>query len=182
METNMIIPVNGLADGRNRFHRHAGKEFFVDFENSEIIDADIDVRIDVEKVRRDRVDVDCHIDGSVTVTCDRCLGNLVLPVNADAVLSLHLGSVGETEDGTYEEDGREIVNLPAADTDYDMAQIVYDYVCLSLPIQRFHPEGECDPEVAGRIGRTSAEIQGERTDNPFAALKGLFPDKETNEN
>ena len=49
MKEDFIIPLNGLAEGRRVFSVHAGKEFFDAFDNSEIIDADVDVEVSVEK-------------------------------------------------------------------------------------------------------------------------------------
>ena len=48
MNGEFIIPLNGLAAGENEFSWHAGKEFFEDFENSEILDAQLDADVRVE--------------------------------------------------------------------------------------------------------------------------------------
>ena len=71
MNENFIIPLNGLAAGETRFSWHAGKEFFDSFENTEILDADVDIDVRVEKSGR-YLGVDCEIEGEVTVECDRC--------------------------------------------------------------------------------------------------------------
>ena len=56
-----------------------------------------------------------------------------------------------------------------------MEQVVYDYVCLSLPLQRVHEEGECNPDAMRYLeGPEVVEISEEADKNPFAALKGLF--------
>ena len=70
MNENFIIPLNGLAAGETRFSWHAGKEFFDSFENTEILDADVDIDVRVEKSGR-YLGVDCEIEGEVTVECDR---------------------------------------------------------------------------------------------------------------
>ena len=56
-----------------------------------------------------------------------------------------------------------------------MEQVVYDYVCLSLPMQRTHEPGECNPE-AMKYYDTPEEVNVavEEDVNPFAALKDLF--------
>lgn len=70
------------------------------------------------------VDVECSISGTVTVPCDRCLDELELEVET-----------GFSE--VYTPDTAEL----------DLSQDVYDYVCTALPLQRVHPEGECNPET-----------------------------------
>ena len=48
-KNEFIISVNGLAPGETTFLGNADKEFFVKFENYEILDADLDVTLFVDK-------------------------------------------------------------------------------------------------------------------------------------
>ena len=174
MKDDFIVPLNGLAQGRTEFFRSVGKEFFERFENSEILDAGLDVKVVVEKSGR-FIGVDCEIDGDVTVTCDRCLGDLRLPVSTGFALSVKFGdpdSAGEAEGD------REIVVLPVTDTDLDLSQTVYDYICLSLPVQRVHEEGECDPETVRFLSSEDDEELGLKdSSTTFAGLKDLLGKK-----
>ena len=153
----IVIPLNGWAAGERKFHSHADLEFFQTFDNTEILDADVDVEIRVVKKER-KVEAELHLSGTVTVPCDRCLDPLAVPVEANPSEVLKPESLAE---------------------DWDLSQAVYDYICLSLPLQRVHPEGECNPDTVRFLS------QGERTDeeaeaeanSPFAALKGLFDSK-----
>lgn len=113
-----VIPVKGLKDGSNHFDWHADGEFFKTFETSEILDADLQISVDVVN-EETGIDVKCRIDGTVVVICDRCLENLTLPVHT-----------------SFDGEG----NL-------DLNQDIYDYVCISLPMQRVHPEGECNEDT-----------------------------------
>ena len=172
MNDNFIIPLNGLASGESRFSWHAGKEFFEAFENAEILDADLDASVIVEKSGR-YLEVDCEIDGTVTVACDRCLEDLEMPVAADILLSVKYGNEESSED--HQEGEREIVFVPEGEAELDLSQIIYDYVCLSLPMQRHHDEGECNPDalkfLTGGDPVASEEVDAS---SPFAALKGLI--------
>ena len=142
MDNNFIIPLNGLAAGESRFSWHAGKEFFDSYGNSEILAADIDVEVSVEKSGR-YMGVDCDLEGSVTVECDRCLDELDLPVETQVRLSVKYGREENSED--HQEGEREVIFVPQDDAELDLSQIIYDYVCLSLPMQRTHDEGGCNP-------------------------------------
>ena len=90
MKDDFIVPLNGLAQGKTEFFRSVGKEFFERFGNSEILAAGLDVRVVIEKSSR-FIGVDCEIQGDVTVTCDRCLGDLRLPVSTGFALSVKFG-------------------------------------------------------------------------------------------
>ncbi len=176
MKDDFVVPLNGLTPGRTQFRRRIGKEFFEHFENSEILDAGLDVDVIVEKSGR-FIGVDCTVEGEVTVTCDRCLEDLVLPVDTGFKLSVKFGADAregrEGSDGT--EGGREIVCLPMSDTDLDLSQTVYDYVCLSLPVQRVHEEGGCNPEALKYLSsEDAAEPVRKDSSTPFEGLKDLL--------
>lgn len=123
MNADFIIPINRLKPGKNAFAWHIGGEFFGTFENSEILDADLQVDVIIENDDFD-ISVSGRIEGTVTVTCDRCLERLTLPVGTD-----------------FEDD--EFEDCDAVDLNQD----IYDFTCISLPLQRTHPEGECNEET-----------------------------------
>ena len=118
-----IVKLNGPASGRGAFDWRADKAFFEQFDNPDILDADVAVQAKVADYGA-TVEVQCSIEGRVTVPCDRCLDDLDLEVRT----------------------GFEEVYTPEAD-ELDLSQDVYDYICTALPLQRVHPEGECNPET-----------------------------------
>ena len=93
------------------------------FGNPDILDADLEVEVTIHN-HGVTVDVECDINGSVTVPCDRCLEDLEIPV----------------------ETGFEESYVPEGD-ELDLSQDVYDYVCIALPLQKVHPEGQCNPDT-----------------------------------
>lgn len=170
-----VISLNGLARGRSEFCRRVGKEFFGDFGNFEVSDADVTVEVTVEKADG-FIGVDCRIRGALTLPCDRCLEPLTLPVDTMARLSVKFGTEVPQEDGLAAPGEREILYLSEADTDLDLSQIVYDYILLALPMQKVHAEGECDPQTLKYLSReeTPAQAPEAGTDSPFAALKAMM--------
>ena len=173
MDSEFVIPLNGLTAGENRFFWKAGKEFFEGYDNAEVLDAQLDIEVSAEKSGR-YIGVDCDINGWLVVECDRCLEDLKMPVDVEVRLSVKFGEVDSSEEILDGE--REVIFIPVDNVELDMSQIVYDYVCTSLPLQRVHEGGECNPETiryysASGDSETSEEVAG---DNPFAALKSLF--------
>ena len=153
---SFIIPLNGWAAGERKFRFHADTEFFHKFDNIEILDADVNVEIRVTKEGMQKVEAVLHLQGTVTVPCNRCLEPVVIPVEANPSEVL---APGEEE------------------VDWDLSQAVYDYVCLSLPLQRVHPEGECNPDTVRFLSRKERGDEEAASSSPFAALKGLFDSK-----
>ena len=171
MNNGFIIPLNGLATGKNEFSWKVGKEFFENFGNSEILDAEIDVQVTVEKSGR-YVGVDCEAFGDVVVECDRCLDELELPVEVEILLSVKYGEEESSEEPHPGE--REVIFVPETEAELDMSQIIYDYVCLSLPLQRVHDEGECNPEAIRHLNAEVVATDKDEANNPFASLKSLL--------
>ena len=172
MDNRFIIPLNGLTAGENEFFWQADREFFESFENTEILDAHLDTDVRVEKSGR-YIGVDCDVRGELKVECDRCLDELDMPVDVEIRLSVKYGSEESSEEPQPGE--REVIFVPETDVELDLGQIIYDYVCLSLPMQRTHAPGECNPE-AMKYYNAPEDISevAEEDVNPFAALKDLF--------
>lgn len=152
---SIIIPLGGWAAGERSFRFHADTEFFQAFDNTEILNADVEVEIRVVK-DGEKAEAYIHLCGTVTVPCDRCLEPLQVPV---------------------EEDPSEEFQTELLKEDWDLSQAVYDYVCLSLPMQRVHPEGECNPDTLRFLGQDGRVDEEAAASSPFAALKGLFESK-----
>ena len=142
MSDDFIFPLNGLATGRNRFRLRAGKEFFESFENPEILDAELSVAVSIERTGHE-YEVDCDLEGKLTVACDRCLEDLDIPVDEHPRLRFRIGG----EAGEEASDARESVDLAPSATELDLRQVVYDYACLAVPLHKVHPDGACNPDT-----------------------------------
>ena len=166
-----------MPSGKTLFRWHAEGQFFSAFENSEILDADLVVGVKVEKSGR-FAGVEMDVEGTVVVECDRCLGDLELPVSVHPSFSIKFGEAQEESSSTAEGE-REILMLPESDADLDLTQVIYDYVCTSLPLTRVHPEGECDPATVKYLHTEDdgeEEESAQQGESPFAALKNLLKD------
>ena len=181
MKDAFIIPLNGLKKGRTRFSWKAGAEFFRNFDNKDIKDAEILVDVEVEKSGT-YLGIDAVVSGNLTVACDRCGADVSLPVRSRISQSIKFGTepVSGEEIVVSEEDERETVYLPEDGGELDMSQTVYDFACLALPMKKVHPDGECDP-VALRFLSGEDFVPEERNEDkaesPFAVLKGLFDEE-----
>ncbi len=124
-----VVRLIDLGPGAKRFEWKAGREFFESFGNTEILDADISVAASVLN-KGLTASASCEIVGTVTVACDRCLEVLVLEVETSF-------------EESYTPEGAEL----------DLSQDIYDYVCLSLPLRRVHPDGGCNGETTKYLSK-----------------------------
>jgi uncharacterized metal-binding protein YceD (DUF177 family) len=170
----IIIPIDDWAAGERTFRFLADSEFFQTFGNTEILDAAVGVEVRAVKQGSRRVEADLHLTGTVTVACDRCLEPLALPVDEAQSFSFR----ADVPEGTdLSEEGTEVLPLTSAPGGLDLSQVVYDYVCLALPLQRVHSNGECNPDTVRFLSHSGHGNEEAAPSSPFAALKGLFESK-----
>ena len=142
------IAFKGLKEGKHDFNYHIGHTFFELFENSLMDEADIKVRITLEK-RNTFMSLDLVLKGEVKLTCDRCLDLYAQVVHHKAGLIIKFG-----ED--ISEDGDDVLWLHPDDYQINVSQIIYEYICLSIPLKHLHPadkEGKsgCNPDMLMKI-------------------------------
>jgi len=171
---DIVIPIKGLPLGESTFRFEIGEPFFQAFENGQIKDADCSVKVSVMR-HQTLLDIVCEIGGFVVVECDRCLEDLTLKVDIAPHLTVGFGTVDVDDLGA--EDDVQVVDH--AESELNLNQFVYDYICLGLPLVKVHPEGKCNPEMLRYISEnegTDAAEEGESS-RPFEGLKELLKNK-----
>jgi uncharacterized metal-binding protein YceD (DUF177 family) len=100
------------------------------------------------------------VSGSVTVPCDRCGDDFLLPLWDEFDLLIKL--TGDEEDDRETDDEADVAFLSRHETVIDISSWIYEFVMLSLPLQRVHPlnaDGEpgCNPEALRLLSQLSAK-------------------------
>ncbi|HIZ86749.1 MAG TPA: DUF177 domain-containing protein [Candidatus Coprenecus pullistercoris] len=144
---NCRIEIRGLSYGEHPFNFKVDGSFFEAYESDTVSDADLDVTAVVLK-ERGRMALNLSIVGNVIVKCDRCLADLTVPVDIKAPFSVMFSQYAEEDSGEGAED---VILLDSGSADIDLSQIIYDYVNLSLPIKKVHPDGQCDPVMMEKL-------------------------------
>ena len=93
--------------------------------------------------------LDITLQGSVLRPCDRCLGDVTVPIVYHAPIFVNFSATDE------EEIHDEMIILNPTATELDLTQYLYDSVCVSLPFLSIHPHGECDPVMEQKIAELS---------------------------
>jgi len=143
---NCKIDIKGLAAGRHQYGFHIDGAFFEAYENDTISDADLDVNAVLVK-DAGFMTLEMEINGGVTVPCDRCLADLVIPVEVDQKFAVRFADM-VPEDGECADDE---IMVTGDGAELDLSQIIYDYVCTALPIRKVHEDGKCDPEMMEKM-------------------------------
>ena len=174
MAESIIIPLRGLKQGGHSFRFVIGKEFFQGFECSQIKDADCTVKVFVLR-HQTLLSVNCEIGGYVITECDRCLEDLTLKVDVERSLTVGFGSVDLEGDNEAED----VIVIDPTEPEVCLDQFVYDYICLSLPLVKVHPEGQCNGEVLKYLSHRGSENAPKQqpVDSPFSKLKDILNNK-----
>lgn len=151
--TAYLLPLKSLSIGTHSFNYHLDKQLFTDMENTDIRDADLLVDISV-KYDGDIYALNFHIQGNLTLICDRCLDELIYPIDSTYDVSVKYGD-------DYNDDSDEVLEIPLSDPGLNVAYMIYDTVALSIPIKHVHPQGKCNRAMSAILKKHRAHDANE---------------------
>jgi uncharacterized metal-binding protein YceD (DUF177 family) len=151
--------------------------FFDLVEGKEVKQGIVDVAVDIVKVSS-AFEINFHTEGVVTVECDRCLGDVEIPIKTDNRLLITFGK-------TYSETSDEQITVSEEDGTINIAWFIYEFIVLALPMKRVHKTGECDWEMTSKLREYSveqidedaadeSERESARIDSRWEALRNLI--------
>ena len=167
------IAFKGLAEGLHVYDFRIGEKFFEHFEESLVDKGDVNIKVNLEK-RSSFLKLHIHISGWLELTCDRCLEAYQQPVGNEADLFVKFG------DQEYE-DGENVIWVLPEEYRINLAQIIYEYVSLSIPLRHVHPKNNkgiraCNPEMVKKLKEYTRNSMnaGDSPDDPrWNALKNF---------
>lgn len=161
------LEFKGLKEGLHEFEFEVQNTFFEHFEQGLVSVGNIDVKVKLEK-RSSFLKLFFKLNGWVELTCDRCLENYRQKVKHKSELFVKFG------ENDYEDD--EIIWVLPEENNLNLAQIIYEYIVLSIPIRHVHPEKKgvigCNAEMLEALKKYEHKEDTEQiTDPRWAALK-----------
>lgn len=172
----------GIAKLSNRTHKYEfqlNDDFFEEFGKEIILGGKLKADVELDKTES-LLTFRFDIKGYVRLTCDRSLEEFDHPVDVQATFRMRYGE----EDAELDDDLWQIT--PNTQT-IDIAQHLYDYIGLSLPMKKLHPrfveeedeeEEENDQDILIYSSRTDSdtgedEDDEDDTDSRWDALRNL---------
>ncbi|MEE4116754.1 MAG: DUF177 domain-containing protein [Marinilabiliaceae bacterium] len=148
------IPISGLKEGSHEFDFDIDRDFFDEFEESEILDSRLKV-IAVLVKRSAHMELELSLRGDVLILCDRCLENYWQKIE---VINTMLVKFGEE----WDEADDEVLSIPHGESYIELGQLIYEFAHLALPLQRVHPdnksgESTCNSEMLEQLDKHTAE-------------------------
>lgn len=151
--TEYKLPLKSMPAGTHQFEYRLDKRFFENMESADIHDADLTVHLTVT-YKADIYSLDFAIQGTITLICDRCLDDLIFPVDTTYHIAVKYG-----ED--YSDDSDELLVIPESDNYLNVAYMIYDTVALTIPIKHVHPMGKCNRQMSAMLKKHRAHQPGD---------------------
>lgn len=127
------------GDGHYEQDFKIGKEFFENMDNHDILSADIDVHMDMEK-RHDAYECVFHCSGKLQIPCDRCLDPMDHIVDTDYRVVVKYGD-------RYDDGADNLLVIPQSNSYLNVAYMLYDTILLTIPIRHVHAPGKCNRQM-----------------------------------
>ncbi len=165
------IPYVGLKVGIHKFEYDIDGKFFQHFEDAPIHDCKVKVKLEFEKKETFFI-LNFYIDGAVRTECDRCLVPFDKEIFGDYTCYIKF-----SENAASLADEDEVIFISRDETIIDVSQLIYEYIVLCLPMQRWGckkpgEEPQCNKEVLKYLDGQKKADDGE-IDPRWAALKKI---------
>lgn len=159
-ENEYTIPLTGLAFGHTEYQYVIGDSFFGKRDYSEVQNGVVNLHLDVEKLETMFI-LTLNFEGKVVLQCDRCGDEYEQPVEGSAEIFLKYGVENSEEDD-------DVIFISKNDNEFDLGDLFYEYIILSLPIHRVHEnENDCNQEVLDMLYSADEDENEEENDtNP----------------
>jgi len=171
------ISFKGLKNGLHKFEYQIGASFFDLFENPLVENGLLNAVVSLNK-NQNMLVVDFNISGKVNSICDNCLEPVEIPVDCSNRLYFNFGH-------EHAEQSEEIIVLSYEEHQINVAQWLYEFIIVSLPIRHIHPEDEngnstCNTQMLEKLDEYLVKEEnkiGKTEDNSdprWDALKNLI--------
>lgn len=166
------IQFAGLSIGQHAFEFEVKDSFFKNLDYSEIKKGNIIIHLELTKQSAMMI-LQFTVTGTVEVECDRCTVPFDLPINGNyrLIVKTNGQDVGEEDD--------DIISVSANESELYLQQFIYEYIMLSVPLKRIHPENKkgestCDKEMIKKLKQFEVEGEGISTTDPrWEGLKNI---------
>ncbi|MRG45676.1 DUF177 domain-containing protein [Chitinophaga sp. SYP-B3965] len=160
----------GLTPGVHTFQYQITDSFFENYGQQDFSNCNATVKLQFDK-KSNFFLLKFEVGGTATVICDRCGQPFELQLWDDFNQVVKLVENPEEMNGDEDPD---VTYIQRTESHLNVADFVYEFINLSLPMQRIHPDDAngksgCDPKVLDMLNKMKE--QGEDKTNPI--WKGL---------
>jgi len=168
---NFDIAFVGLKTGIHEFEYEINDKFFVEYSEQDFRNTTAQVKLTMDK-KTGFMLLKFEIGGKLEVTCDRCGNNL--PLELWDEFNIVVKMVEDPELMNEQEEDPDIYYISKGESHLRIADWIYEFINLSLPMQRMCTEEEmggpfCNKEVLAMLKKL--DLKNNKSANPV--WKGL---------
>mgnify|MGYP002620285856 CR=1 FL=1 len=142
------IDFKSLASEETTLDYDLKDSYFESLDDSELKQGALHVSVSIRKATG-FFELLFHTEGTVTVSCDRCLDDMSQEIEADNRLIVKLGAVNSEED--------DLITVSEDEGILDLSWIIYEFIVLAIPIKHVHAPGKCNPAMSQVLEELSAD-------------------------
>ena len=142
------IDLKGLKQETESREYDLDDSFFEALDDAEIHSGALHVSVSIRKATG-FFELLYHTEGTVTVTCDRCLDDMDQPIETDSRFVVKLGTVN-SEEG-------DVIIVDEDEGIIDTSWLIYESIVLAIPIKHVHAPGKCNPAMSQVLEELSAD-------------------------
>jgi uncharacterized metal-binding protein YceD (DUF177 family) len=150
------IDLKGLKDSEASLSYDLDDRFFAALDGSELKHGALHVSVSIRKATG-FFELQFHTEGTVTVTCDRCLDDMDQPISTENRLVVKLGAAYSEED--------DVITLPEDEGILDTSWLIYEFMMLAIPIKHVHAPGKCNPAMSKVLEELSTDRSSDEVSN-----------------
>ena len=130
------IDIFKLSNATHNYDFEVSPSFFEEFEDSEVTVGQADVIVELKKSET-MIETNIQVKGSVKLTCDRSSEEF------DHLLDTRNNIIFKYGD-SWEELSDEVITIPRGEQRINLAQYIYEFIGLAIPMKRLHPRFDQD--------------------------------------
>lgn len=159
------IDIFKLAEGIHEFDFSFDSRFFDLFEDSIIENGAGEIKVILDKAAS-MITLTFNLKAEIELVCDRSLDQFMYPVEESRKVRLKFGD-------HWEELNDDLILIPANTQKIDVAQFVYEFLTLAIPMKKLHPRFEGEEDFYAADQDISDTTSDEPVDPRWNELKKL---------
>ena len=172
------VPLKSISEGTHSFDYELDNDYFKKIDSPEVQKGNVKVQVKLKKTAA-TYELNFQLEGTVLVPCDRCLDEMEQAIAYKGKLYVKFGA-----DFSQEDD--EIVVIPEADGEINIAWFLYEFIILSIPAKHVHAPGGCNKMMTTKLKKhlihKTSDDEDDNSYDDFGSDEELEIEEDTEKN
>ncbi len=149
------IDLKGFKTEEQNLSFNLDDDFFKALDGSQLEHGALHVSVSIRKMIG-FFELQFHTEGTVVVSCDRCLDDMDQAIFTNNTLIVKLGDSYSEDDDTVTIDENEGI--------LDLSWFIYEFIMLAIPIKHVHAPGKCNSAMTQKLEELSGTVRSSEED------------------